>query len=255
MDDNRHRALTRGLRVLETISESRGGMTITEIAESTGIDKSSASRLVSTLADTGFVSRLENRRVVLTGRVLNLAKGFKQQYNLAEIAHPFLVELRDRVDETIILTIRQGTHTVSIEQIDPEHPFRLVPHVGNVAPLYATAAGRAMMFLLPTSEQRSIITALEGASVEHPEVRLDMDSWARELDAAQGRGFVWIRRSDDIERIAAVVRDRDGGPLAAVSVYGPKYRMEGRLPELGREARKTAGQISRAAYGVRAGDI
>ena len=255
MDDNRHRALTRGLRVLETISESRGGMTITEIAESTGIDKSSASRLVSTLVETGFLARLENRRVVLTGRVLNLAKGFKQQYNLAEIARPFLTDLRDRVDETVILTIRQGTHTIGIEQIDPERQFRMVPHVGVVAPLYATAAGRAMMFLLPTSEQRRIIAELEGAPVEHPEVRLDLDTWARELEAAQGHGFVWIRRTDDVERIAAVVRDRDGGPLAAVSVYGPKHRMEGRLAEFGREARQAAGRIARADYGARAGDF
>lgn len=254
MEDNRHRALIRGVRLLEAIGEERDGIAITELSESTGIDKSTVSRLVSTLVDIGMVARLENRKVVLTGRVLGLSKGFRVQFNLGEIARPFLVDLRDRVDETVILTIRQRNQTVSIEQLDPEHPFRMVPHVGNTAPLYATAAGRAILFALPISEQHRIIDDLAEADVEHPEVRLDRASWAREIDAAQSRGYVWIPRTDDVERIAAVVRDRNGSPLAAVSIYGPKYRMQGLLPQLGREARQTAGRIARAAYGVRASE-
>lgn len=253
-DDSRHRALARGLRILEAVADARGGLGVTELAGITGIDKSSTSRLVSTLVDLGFLARLENRRVVLTGRVLNLAKGFRQQYNLSEIARPHLEELRDRVGETVILTIRQRSSSVSIDQYDPEHPFRMVPHVGNAAPLYATAAGRSILFALPTGEQQRIIDELVDAPVEHPEVRLDRTSWAREFELAQTRGYVWIPRTDDVERVAAVVLDRNGGPLAAVSVYGPRYRIHDRLAELGREARATAGRISRAAFGVRPGE-
>lgn len=253
-EDARYRALARGLRILEAVSNGRGGLTVTELAELTGTDKSTVSRLVSTLTDLGFLARLENRRVVLTGRVLSLAKGFQRQYNLTEIARPHLVELCDAVGETVILTIRQGDYTVSIDQIDPEHPFRMVPHVGNVAPLQATAAGRAILFALPVVEQHRILNELREAPVEHPEVRLSPDEWARELELARSRGFVWIPRTDDVERVAALAQDRNGLPLAAVSIYGPKYRMQDRVVELGRQARATASKLSRAAYGVRAGD-
>ena len=95
---------------------------------------------------------------------------------------------------------------------------------------------------------------LADAPVEHPEVGLDHGSWAREFELAQTRGYVRIPRSDDVARVAAVVIDRDGGPLAAVSVYGPKYRMHDGVAELGGEARRTAGRIVRAAFGVRAGE-
>lgn len=254
MEDNRHRALTRGIRIMEVIAQVPGGLTVTELSEVTGIDKSSVSRLISSLVEVGMLARLDSRKVVLTGRVLGLAKGFRTQYNLSEIARPFLIDLRDRVDETVILTIRQRNNTVSIDQFDPEHPFRMVPHVGNSAPLYATAAGRAIMFALPVSEQHRLIDELADAEVEHPEVRLDHAGWAREIDLAQSRGYVWIARSDDVERLAAVVRDRNGRPLAAVSIYGPKYRLNGRLADLGREARLTAGRVARAAYGVRPGE-
>lgn len=254
MEDSRHRALTRGLRILEAIAESGRGLGVTELAELTGIDKSSTSRLVSSLESLGFVTRLDSRRIVLTGRVLGLAKGFRQQDNLSEIAAPFLADLRDRVNETVILTVRQREASVSIDQFDPEHPFRMVPHVGNAAPLYATAAGRAILFSLPVAEQHRLLDETADAPVEHTEVRLTRESWARELELSRSRGYVWIPRTDDVERVAAVVPDRNGAPLAAVSVYGPKYRMEGRITDLGREARQTAARIARAAFGVRATD-
>ncbi|MEU0480143.1 IclR family transcriptional regulator [Streptosporangium sp. NPDC006013] len=251
-EEARYRALARGLRILEAVADGRGGLTVTELAELTGTDKSSVSRLVATLVDLGFLARLDNRRVVLTGRVLSLGKGFQKQYNLSEIARPYLKELCDVVGETVILTIRQGDYTVSIEQIDPEQPFRMVPHIGNLAPLHATAAGRAILFALPVVEQHRILDDLRDAPVEHPEVRLDRESWARELELARSRGYVWIPRTDDVERVAALAQDRNGLPLAAVSIYGPKYRMQSRVTELGREARATAAKMSRAAYGIRA---
>jgi DNA-binding IclR family transcriptional regulator len=241
--------------ILEAIAQAEAGLSITRLAELTGVDKSSVSRLVTTLVDLGFLARLENRSVILTGRVLMLAKGFQRQYNLSEIARPFLADLRDRVNETVILTVRQGLSSVSIEQFDPEHPFRMVPHVGNAAPLYATAAGRAIMFTLPMAEQHRIIDDLADAAVEHPEVRLDHESWGREIERARSRGFVWIRRTDDVERIAVAVLDLHGGALAAISIYGPKYRMEDRLSELGREARQAAVRVSRAAQGLRPGEL
>ena len=251
-EEARYRALARGLRILEAVADGRGGLTVTELAELTGTDKSSVSRLVATLVDLGFLARLDNRRVVLTGRVLTLAKGFQKQYNLSEIARPYLNELCAAVGETVILTIRQGDYTVSVEQIDPEQPFRMVPHVGNIAPMHATAAGRAILFALPVVEQHRILDDLREAPVEHPEVRLNRETWARELELARSRGYVWISRTDDVERVAALAQDRNGLPLAAVSIYGPKYRMQNRVPELGREARATAAKVSRAAYGIRA---
>lgn len=249
-DDNRHRALSRGLQLLETVAESSHAMGVTELSELTGIQKSTVSRLVSSLVELGYLSRREDRRVVLTGRVLTFAKGFRRQYDLGELARPHLKELRDRVGETVILTVRQGDYTVSLDQYDPSSPFRMVPHVGNAAPLYGTAAGRAILFTLPTGEQRRIIEALAGQPVEHPEVRLTTETWAREFELARSRGYVWIPRSDDVERIAAVVLDPHGDALAALSIYGPRYRMHDRLSELGKEVRRCAEAVGRAASGL-----
>ncbi|MDQ7992265.1 MAG: IclR family transcriptional regulator [Propionicimonas sp.] len=254
MEDSRHRTLARGIAILESVAEAHDGMTVTDLARISGIDKSTTSRLVASLCDFGYLTRLPDRRIVLTGRVLRLTRGFQEQFDLQKLARPAITELRDRVGESVVLTIREGNFSVSIDQADPEHNFRMVPHVGNSAPLDATAAGRAMLFALPAPEQHRILAATRDAPVEHPEVRLTPRTLASEAELARRRGYVWIKRSDDVERVAAVVLDSLGAPLAAVSIYGPRYRMHDRLEELGRECKVTADAVGILARGQRARD-
>jgi len=252
--DPRHRTLARGLSILESVADAPEGTTVSELAQLVGLDKSTASRLVSSLCDFGYLTRLPDRRIVLTGRILRLTKGFQEQFDLQALARPALTELRDNVGESVILTIREGNFSVSIDQVDPEQNFRMVPHVGNTAPLDATAAGRAILFALPPREQHRILAAIQEIPVEHPEVRLDPRMLASEADVARRKGYVWIRRSDDVERVAAVVLDSFGAPLAAVSIYGPRYRMHNKLDKLGRACKVTAEAIGMLARGHRARD-
>ncbi len=254
MEAANHRTLARGIAILETVAAASGGSTISELAEITGNDKSTTSRLVSSLCDFGYLTRLPDRRIVLTGRVLRLTRGFQAQFDLQKLARPLLTELRDRVNESVILTIREGNFSVSIDQVDPERNFRMVPHVGNTAPLDATAAGRAMLFALPAPEQQRILAAIADEPVEHPEVRLTARALPTEAEKSRRRGYVWIQRSDDVERVAAVVLDSLGAPLAAVSIYGPRYRMRDRIDELGRECKQVADSLGMLARGQRARD-
>jgi DNA-binding IclR family transcriptional regulator len=252
--DPRHRTLARGLGILESVADAPEGTTVSEVAALSGLDKSTASRLVASLCDFGYLTRLPDRRIVLTGRVLRLTKGFQEQFDLQKLARPAMTELRDKVGESVILTIREGNFSVSIDQVDPEQNFRMVPHIGNTAPLDATAAGRSILFALPAREQHRILAAIRDEPIEHPEVRLDPRSLASEAETARRKGYVWIRRTDDVERVAAVVLDSFGAPLAAVSIYGPRYRMRSKLDRLGKECKLTADAIAMLARGHRARD-
>ena len=60
-------ALAKGLKILNLLEHSRNGMGTTEIAKHLSIDKSSASRLLHTLANYGFVEQDENSSRYLLG--------------------------------------------------------------------------------------------------------------------------------------------------------------------------------------------
>ena len=50
-------SLARGLRILDLLSQAADDLSVTELADALKVDKASASRLVSTLAQNGFTER------------------------------------------------------------------------------------------------------------------------------------------------------------------------------------------------------
>ena len=64
MEEARHRTLSRGFAILEAVAAAENGTSITELARSTNIEKSTVSRLVSSLQEIGYLNRLPDLRVV-----------------------------------------------------------------------------------------------------------------------------------------------------------------------------------------------
>ena len=94
--------------LLEAVSEERHGITVTELSRATGLEVSTTSRLVGSLCDFGYLAKLPDRRIVLTGRVLRLTRGFQDQFDLRELARPMLRELRDLVAYLASLKAENG---------------------------------------------------------------------------------------------------------------------------------------------------
>ena len=68
-------ALARGLDVLACFDDRHPRMSLTEIAEATGLARPTARRLLLTLAELGFV-RLDEGRFTLTPKVLTLGLAY-----------------------------------------------------------------------------------------------------------------------------------------------------------------------------------
>lgn len=238
------RTLARGLAILETVASAAGGVTVTQLAARAGLDKSTASRLVSALEDLGYVLRQDDRSLVLTSKVVMLARGHREQLDIRRVARPMLERLRDRVNETVYLSVRHGLRVVYVDQFDPARQVIVASQVGKAAPLHGTAMGRAVLFALPPDQQDTLLGELMPLPVESPELALTHEELRREVRLAAERGYVTIDRSDDLSRVGAEIRDAVSTPVAAVGVYGPEYRMRSRLREIGRACRATADEIS-----------
>ena len=90
-------SLARGLKILNLIEHSRNGMGTTEVANQLSIDKSSASRLLHTLANYGFVEQDEHTsRYSLGPQLLTLGQHLLNRITLRDHARPYLHELVDK---------------------------------------------------------------------------------------------------------------------------------------------------------------
>src|SRR5688572_19465446 len=90
--------LEKGLAVIEAFDQERPRLTISEVAERTGLTRAAARRYLITLAHLGFVSQ-DRKMFALTPRVLRLAQSYMHSARLPRIVQPELHKLAHGLKE------------------------------------------------------------------------------------------------------------------------------------------------------------
>lgn len=242
-------ALARGLKILNLLEHSREGMGATEIGRRLSIDKSSASRLLRTLANYGFVEQDENSaRYLLGPQLLTLGQQLLNRISLRDHARPFLYELVDKTGECAHLAIQAQRQALYIDQAESSAALRVESEIGTLSPLHCTALGKAMLAFgdfRPPEELRPFT---------HRTVT-DRSTLEAQLTQTVARGYA----IDDEEYnygvrcVASPVYDHRGHLVGAIGISGPAGRVTlERIDEFGTVVRDTAAALSaRIGYDIR----
>lgn len=221
-----NQSLEKGLAVLAAFSASRRTMTIAEIAEVAGINKSSAQRMVFTLEQLGYLRKHpQTRRYQLTLQVMKVGYNYLAADPLIDVANPFLSEITKVTAETSCLTEPDGDEMVYTARFVSAHFVPVHMPIGSRVPMYCTASGRAYLSALPEGEARSLVE--QSARISHtPYTRTAVDDVMAELRQARLRGYAM-----NVEElflgdmtIAAPVIGGKGRPLGAIHVVAPTAR-------------------------------
>jgi DNA-binding IclR family transcriptional regulator len=136
--------LDRGLRLLQFVADTPGGLTVTEAAGRLGVGRAVVYRLAATLVAHGLIRRDQAGRLRLGAGVLHLAR--RAQPLVADAALPALRELAERVGATAHLTVAEGTEAVALAVVEPSWTrFHVAYRTGSRHPLERGAAGRAIL--------------------------------------------------------------------------------------------------------------
>jgi DNA-binding IclR family transcriptional regulator len=219
--------LARGLRALEAVGAAGRPLTITEIGRELELGRSSAFRLVYTLAHMRFLEPdAEGRRYALGPRVLNLGFAWLAGQDLIRLARPELERLAQETGVAAHLAIRDARDVL---YLDAAEPMSEAPdYVSNVK-IGARRAAHAspMGWLLLSELSKGEIEALYGG-VEMPAVT---EHTPRTAEALAARAAQAGRDGHVVSRgmlarggasLCAPVRDRAGRLAAAVDVSAPE---------------------------------
>ena len=140
------RSLAKGLKILNLLDHARNGLGTTEVATQLEIDKSSASRLLHTLANYGFVEQDElSARYLLGPQLLTLGQHLLNRITLRDHARPYLHELVDKTGECAHLAIAAQRQALYIDQVESTAALRVESEIGTLSPLYCTALGKIFL--------------------------------------------------------------------------------------------------------------
>jgi IclR family transcriptional regulator, acetate operon repressor len=215
------------LRVLEVVSEHQP-IGVSDVARGLGMPKSSAQRALISLAEAGWVRRVDDSpstRWALTPRALIVGSRAGGDVGLTAVARPAMEYLHAQTRETIHLLVHEDDHMVFVERLESPQVVRSSYPLGMRAPMSACSSGKAFLAAMPSDEAAVIIShglpASTGASITDPARLME------ELDRTRARGFAINRGelSPDISAVAAAILDGHRRPVASISISVPAQRM------------------------------
>jgi len=247
-------SLEKGLMVLGAFKGERRHMSIREVAEVVGLNRSSAQRMVYTLEKLGFIRKSEKtRKYQLTLKALNIGFNYMASNPIVDLAGPFLLELSNVTGETTNLTEPDGTEMVYVSRYIAPKFIPVQMHIGSRIPAYCTGSGRAYLSALPWEEAASIIERSD--LVRHTEwTECDIDRLRDIILETKRRGFAYNKEEfylGDMTVGAAVMGAR-GRPIGAVHVVAPtsRWSLEAACERLGPAVIECANGISRSIRAV-----
>lgn len=214
-------SLARGLRILEILAESPKGASVTELAEQLDLDKGSASRLASTLANYAFAEKdVISRRYYLGPQVVSLSRSLLSRLPLREVARPFLRELMEKTGECAHVGILAQGKVLYIDQVESPASLRVNAEVGSLAPLHCTALGKVLLAfsrgLLPSTLDRFTDKTL-----------VTPETLRKNLERVREQGFAVDDEEFDfgVRCIAAPIFDYREKVIGCIGISGPITRM------------------------------
>lgn len=186
------RGLTRGLDLLRAINVQEGGRSsLAQLAQVTGLHRTTVRRLLETLIAEGYVRRSESDdHYCLALRVRSLAEGFRDDDWISGIVAPALSELLQAVVWPSDLVTPQGAQLVireSTHRFSPLSFHRAM--VGQTIPILLTAAGRAFLAHCPEDQCKEILQLIRAGDDDQARLARDERFVAKVLERTREAGF------------------------------------------------------------------
>src|SRR5437868_3958025 len=137
-DPNFMLSLARGLTVLEAFSERKRPLTISQVAQRTGLSRASVRRCLYTLEQLGYVSQ-QGGQFALRPRVLHLGHAYFSSTSLVSLAQPILDTLSANLRETSALAILDDTDILYLVRSEVQRVLTHSLGMGSRLPAYCTS--------------------------------------------------------------------------------------------------------------------
>ncbi|MGC4112951.1 MAG: IclR family transcriptional regulator [Nocardioides sp.] len=239
-------ALDRAVQLVSTVVEATEPLSFADLQESSGLAKSTTSRMLAALERGGLLERDEAGGYVAGSMFWTYAARHDPWEELVRLARPVLDRVGEDTQETVHLSVLRGDRVVQVAQVDSQYLLGMRDWTEIEVPAHTSALGKVFLawgaLRIPATQMvrltpRTLTTA----------AALDRDA-----ESARKRGYAVTvdELEDGLTGIAAPVPGPGGTVVAALGISGPTSRLDGRIDKLGRNLTTRAAEVAAVLQGT-----
>jgi len=216
----------RAASILDCFSRSAPEWTLPQMSRRLMLPKATTFRLLTNLVRHGLLEHNAAANLYTLGfGTLRLADVVLQSLAIRARARPAMQAIRDAVNETVVLSVRDGDNRYNVDSIESTHAIGQTQQIGVAIPLYAGAASRVLLAAMSDEEIGAYLARVERNAFSAMTIT-EPRRLADEIARTRRRGFA-TSSGEFTPRGHAVGRailDRDGCAAGALHVSIPDTR-------------------------------
>jgi len=222
--------LLKAFQVLDLFSDRRPAWTQVEIAHSTGLPRSTLSRLVRFLCSRNYLFE-QRGRYTLGFAAIDLGRRAQVQFNLVDFCSDVLEELAEKTGETVILTgyDHARASVVCLAQIPSRvGGLRVFENIGTAYPLHSGATAKAVLAFLPEDRLDDVLA--DDITPLNPASKTSRHALKAQIAKIRKCGYAITREETypGVVGVAVPILTAQCLPLGSIAVAAPLHRMRGR---------------------------
>ena len=240
-------AVLRAVALLKCFDEGHPEWNLSDLSRAVDLNKTTVFRLLSALESEGLIAREDGGESYILGpEILVLAGIALRNLDLRSAARPILEQLAQSSGETASLEIVSGDEMLIIDEVVGGYLVSGIRSLGTRWPLHGTSTGLAVLAAWSSGKRESYLSqnleALTSHTVTERLLLIDL----LEQFANQGYAVSDEMLESGLVAIGAPLFNYDGQVEAAISIYGPKSRLDKkRIVAVSSQVREAANSISK----------
>ncbi len=241
-----NKSVVKATLLLRELGRYPRGATVTDLAQSAGLSRPTAFRLLLSLEHGGFVERTENI-YTLGWELLRLGRISDPALSISARIQPILEALAENLSEATSFVLVKGDLDYDIICEASASRYLSVSSVHQRYPLHATAFGKVLLAELPDDRIKHIFPEELPALTE--QTITDREELLKELHHVRQQGYAVLDNEleEGLFAVAVGCRDSQGRLFGIVTATGPEQRMKAgrRLSNVVESMRVRAAEIAR----------
>jgi IclR family transcriptional regulator, KDG regulon repressor len=216
-------ALERALDILECFSFQNRELTLSDVVQRTGLNKTTAKRLIANLTAREYLQQDARGKTYQLGmRLFELGGIVFSSFSLRRAAASQMKHLQSETEATVLLGVRMEDQLVYLDRREGNGMIRIASDIGWHRPLHFGMLGMVLMAHLDQRESGCILER-QPLEAHTPLSITDRDAFSLRLEQIRAQGYV-LEKGEAVAGavgIAAPVRDYTRQVVAAVGIALP----------------------------------